>query len=507
MSLQVMSQAPLKINYQAIARNPSTGEVMGLQSIFVSFKIRVGGASGTIVYQESHPGAETNEFGLFHLLIGDGNPVFGTMENINWGVSDYWLEIDIDTGNGLETVGAIQLVSVPYAFHANTVSNADDADADPTNELIGDFTLDEENLLISIVDEGGEYTISLQGILESNDTDPTNELVTDLIFDENTYTLGIQQQGQELSVDLSSLINDADADPANEKISGVFYAQASNSLTITEAGQNYSTGLGPVDHDTDPANELVTNFFFDTATSSLSLEQLGSSYVTDLSPLIDDDDPDPSNELVDQGSLQLSADNVFSFTEAGVNHFLDLSALAENYWNKNELNNTVFNTANRIGIGAANPSARLEVRASVTPPEPAFRVFTAPGDPVFSVEAGTIATSPESNFRLNGQMSVGVKILTNISGSYAVLPEDIAIVVIRGVLPLPLTIQLPDATQNNGRILVIKSVGPSVNLQPVSISPQGQLIDFNSASINMSASNNESVTLLSIGNNGWVRIQ
>jgi hypothetical protein len=153
------AQSPQLINYQAIARNNQTGIELVQQPIEVVFKILNGSSTGSIVYQEQHS-TETNQFGLFNLQIGAGEVVSGDFSAINWGEQEKWLTVEIDLGSGLEEVSVSQLISVPYALHAQTATtaitadNVDDADADPTNELIeaGSFQLIDTLLIIT---EGG----------------------------------------------------------------------------------------------------------------------------------------------------------------------------------------------------------------------------------------------------------------------------------------------------------------------------------------------------------------
>lgn len=440
--------------------------MLGNQTVFVAFKIRGGGSSGNIVFQETHSSTQTNEFGLFNLQIGAGSPVFGSMTAINWSTGNYWLEIDIDAGSGLETIGAMRLISVPYALHANTVTNADDADADPTNELIEEFTFTDDSQILSITDPGGTKSVSLAGIANYSDTIPTNELVTDFVFNESNSQLTLSQADGDLGVNLSALINDADADSTNEKISGIFYNSASNSITITEGGENYSTGLGPFDNDTDPTNELI-----------------------------------------DLNGLSLSEEGILTIEEAGVLHEVDLSPLNITYWNKSIVTGAVFNITERIGIGATNPSARLEVRAPITPSEPALRVYTSAGAPALEVNNNVVSTSPSSAMHINGKLILGTKILTSATGFYNVLPEDVVIVVKRLASGASsISINLPDAETNIGRILMIKSVGPATTFQSVTVSGQGNFIDFVDPSISLSAAFNGSITLVSIGADGWIKL-
>jgi hypothetical protein len=155
-----LPQSPELVNYQAVVRDATTGGELTNQPVEVIFKVLDGSPSGAILYQESHS-AETNNFGLVNLLIGSGEVLAGTFGNINWGAGARWLAVEIDTGEGFEEVSNTRLISVPYALHAEvatTADNVDDADADPTNELINpDETLLIDTLLY--LSEGGNTTI------------------------------------------------------------------------------------------------------------------------------------------------------------------------------------------------------------------------------------------------------------------------------------------------------------------------------------------------------------
>lgn len=114
------AQAPESVNYQAVARN-STGDLIINTNLNVRFTIRSGSAGGASVYQETHF-ANTNDFGLFTAAIGDGTPVSGTFASINWSGNSYYLQVEVDPGSGYVDLGATQLLSVPYALHAKSVS-------------------------------------------------------------------------------------------------------------------------------------------------------------------------------------------------------------------------------------------------------------------------------------------------------------------------------------------------------------------------------------------------
>jgi len=110
------SQSPQGINYQATIRN-STGALMINQSTTVKFTVHQGEATGTAVYQEQHT-TTTDNVGAFKLIFGQGTPLTGMFNQINWSLGNFHLEIEVNTGQGFISLGTTQLLSVPYALYA-----------------------------------------------------------------------------------------------------------------------------------------------------------------------------------------------------------------------------------------------------------------------------------------------------------------------------------------------------------------------------------------------------
>ncbi len=128
-------QVPQSINYQAIVRN---NDYIPITDQLVSLRISILQESpeGDPVFMESHQ-ITSNSFGLINIKIGDGNNISGSFSAINWNANDFFLQIELDPEGGSDflPVGTSQLISVPYALHAQTAEFVDDADADPANEL------------------------------------------------------------------------------------------------------------------------------------------------------------------------------------------------------------------------------------------------------------------------------------------------------------------------------------------------------------------------------------
>ncbi len=117
------SQVPQSFNYQAAARNKK-GEALANKTLVVEVSILRSTENGAIEYQEIHR-PTTNEFGLFSLEIGAGQPTFaGTVpifSSIEWEKHNYYVKIRVDFGdaqqtNGLVDMGVTRLQSVPYSF-------------------------------------------------------------------------------------------------------------------------------------------------------------------------------------------------------------------------------------------------------------------------------------------------------------------------------------------------------------------------------------------------------
>lgn len=175
--MPIFGQAPNLFNYQAIAWNE--GEVLADAELTVRFEIL---REGNMVWHEDHI-VMTNAFGQFSTIIGKED-VFnpgGTVESfaaIDWGLGGYAIHIAIDNGNGFVPMGDPQvLASVPYALYAASGPGG------------GDVNLALEGTTLSVTD-GNEIDLSvLQDGVEDADADPGNELITQFYLDGNTIIL------------------------------------------------------------------------------------------------------------------------------------------------------------------------------------------------------------------------------------------------------------------------------------------------------------------------------
>ena len=320
--ISLNAQAPQSFSYQAVARN-AAGEVLSNQDIGIRFSISrdqgPNDGTGLVVYKEQHE-TTTNQFGLFTLNIGEGTPLFEAFLDIDWGAGKYFVRTELDaTGtNNYEPLGISPILSVPYALHAATADNIDDADADPFNELqVLFYNPLNRQLFIS---EGNMVDLS---DVDDADADPANEIQV-LNFNPNNFTLSLSNGN---TVDLSALqttggmnvnqnlslngtvlgitggntldlgvlldgVNDADADPSNE-IQNLSFDTSSNLLSISTGNQVDLSSLRTVISSGDDLDEQTLQL----NGTSLSIENGNTVDLSVLPDLVNDADADPNNEI------------------------------------------------------------------------------------------------------------------------------------------------------------------------------------------------------------------
>ena len=112
------AQVPSLMNYQGVARN-AAGSPLASTNISLRLTVHDGSATGTSVYQETQS-ATTNTFGLYNVSIGAGTVISGTFAGITWSTGNKWMQVEIDPagGSSYTSLGASQLLSVPYALYA-----------------------------------------------------------------------------------------------------------------------------------------------------------------------------------------------------------------------------------------------------------------------------------------------------------------------------------------------------------------------------------------------------
>ena len=91
----------------------------------VSFRLNLiqGSQTGTAVFTETHD-TVTDDLGQVSLVIGHGDATTGSFSAVDWSLGNYYLGIEINSGNGYVAMGTTQLLSVPYALYAADTGKA-----------------------------------------------------------------------------------------------------------------------------------------------------------------------------------------------------------------------------------------------------------------------------------------------------------------------------------------------------------------------------------------------
>ena len=186
LSIHLMAQVPQGVNYQGVLRN-KTGQPIKNQTVGILISVYDSVLSRNDNYIERHS-IQTNEFGLYNLVIGKGNIVFGIFDSIPWGVNNQFLEVKIDPQGGQNYTinGSQALYSVPYAIYAGSTKS---------NDIAQIIFLKNDSLVLSqnggnvflkpyldntdsqkLSKQGKEIHISNGNSVQLNDDDSANEL-------------------------------------------------------------------------------------------------------------------------------------------------------------------------------------------------------------------------------------------------------------------------------------------------------------------------------------------
>jgi len=115
------AQIPQGINYQAIARDDA-GEILAGFTMTVTVRIKDAPINGSTVYTERYADTRTDNFGLLHLVIGEGDPT--RFADIDWTTTPLFLELTLDMGSEVVTLPTTPFQAVPYALAAGTSLDA-----------------------------------------------------------------------------------------------------------------------------------------------------------------------------------------------------------------------------------------------------------------------------------------------------------------------------------------------------------------------------------------------
>ncbi len=289
--LAVQAQVPQGIKYQAVARN-AAGEPITNTNVLVRLSILDGGENGFIDYSEAHK-VKTNELGLINLVLGNGAPISGTFDQIDWSGGGKWVWIEMDfNGQGFVTIGKSEMLSVPYAMYALS-SGSGGKDTSAVNELITRFDYNPATGVLSIAEGANSYSVTLNVNSDDLSDNSLNDLADVNVqphpnhllkwdgsrwasASDSAYFQNLAIINHLLTITGGNAISLAPyLDNTDEQ--QLRYDPANNTLSLSNGGQVDLSGLKA---------GSVAGASFDPNTRILTLQTLGGGYHVDLSTLV-----------------------------------------------------------------------------------------------------------------------------------------------------------------------------------------------------------------------------
>jgi surface protein len=283
-SLSINAQAPQGFNYQATVRNAS-GDLIVNQNVSFSFNVIQGSQAADPTYSEDHT-LLTDDLGQVSLVIGQGTPTTGVFSEIDWSIGNYYLAIELDTGNGFDPMGTSQLLSVPYAMYSDSSGSL------PEGESQGDILIWDSTLSAWTV--SNNYNSSPTTIT----TIPSNGLTQDNQNDYFTLIVGydIESDGG-YSIEQKGIVYDLSPNPTIEQ------------STVVDDGLGMAGSTSVI-----LALEQNSTYYYRAFARNSQGTVYGGSYSIDTVDFIDnDDDNDGVLNDVDECPNSLAGDIVTEF--------------------------------------------------------------------------------------------------------------------------------------------------------------------------------------------------
>lgn len=222
------------ISYQAVILSNEAIELPGYNSqndllvnAVVAFEFTITGVNNNIIYQETQL-TNTDGNGLVNLIIGQGVPIIGNFNEIEWNGNRRGLEVKIDlTGGSSFTPLATQdLLYIPFAAHRNITASGDlnisgsssfEQQVDVAGSLVvrGDAILTENISIDGDTAISGLLTVDGGTILNLNSASNKNDLSDALTVNGATAlqgtlsVVGVTELNSELFVEGDTLLENS----------------------------------------------------------------------------------------------------------------------------------------------------------------------------------------------------------------------------------------------------------------------------------------------------------
>lgn len=159
-----LAQSPQKMSYQMVARDAGNQLIIN-SSVGIKITILKNSPAGISVYEETHS-TTTNVNGLATISIGTGTPILNTFSSIDWASAEHYIKTEVDPlgGTNYSITATNQLLSVPYALHANSANANKVQDSDANTKVETEKNLNENKIRFTL--NGTEHFVMNRGTLE-----------------------------------------------------------------------------------------------------------------------------------------------------------------------------------------------------------------------------------------------------------------------------------------------------------------------------------------------------
>ena len=120
--LSASAQVPSVMDYQIMATNPKTGQVLANKELLVKIELRLNSENGEVIWSKEET-LTSSKSGICTMSLN--------FANVDWTLGSYYVKAFIDG----EPIGASQIKSVPFALMADGVNGVI-----TKNNLIGTWT-------------------------------------------------------------------------------------------------------------------------------------------------------------------------------------------------------------------------------------------------------------------------------------------------------------------------------------------------------------------------------
>lgn len=204
LSYSSFAQVPTSMDYQIMATNPNTGQVLANKEMKVKVELRLGSEEGNAVWSKEET-LKSSKSGVCTISLD--------FKDVDWSQGNYFIKAFIDD----KPVGASQIKSVPFALYADGVSGVitkkqligtwkwkGNVSDNPNDEFIDEYTVifNEDGSFSWVYDEFtgldekyfGTWSLNNLGYITFNVssgtyTRPGNRYVSYSVYDNETKSL------------------------------------------------------------------------------------------------------------------------------------------------------------------------------------------------------------------------------------------------------------------------------------------------------------------------------